>query len=321
MNSNPVVLWLLQAPGYSGQAGHVGELAFARTRADANSPKGIRITLKPSLSQSFLAANPQLHWVGVRVEVTSLRLDQRVYGRVLLDLHERSHSLGLPNFDHPNREIEWNWCLLPEDLERIERDSSENAKSPLNVRVTVEGTLQVGEQVCLVRGEGSLEIALSDWEAYLKVLGYNLPPSTAELAGRAVVDHPSWEDAARRLAPARNELRAGDGRDALVTSLRQFERVVTAPYSRDSWKGLFDVPGQKEDGMISMLAGHCTYLNKVGHHRSRQDRDPEGELIEMPVDQWEAELAVGTSQFLLAYALRAKRRAVETPATTRGNQT
>ncbi len=90
-----------------------------------------------------------------------------------------------------------------------------------------------------------------------------------------------------------------------LTCLRQFERIVTAPYSRDSWKGLFDVPGQKEDGMVAALAGHCTYLNKVGHHRSRQERDQDGGLVEMPVDQWEAELAVGTSQFLLAYALRA----------------
>jgi len=317
MNSNPILLWLLQAPGYSGQAGHVGELAFARTRADANTPKGVRITLKPSLSQSFLSANPQVHWAWLKVEVTSQKSDQRVYGRVLLDPHERAHTLGLPQFEIPGREIEWNWCLLPEDLERIERDRSENAGSPLNVRLTIEGALQVGGQVCLVRGEGYLEIALSDWEAYLKVMGYNLPPSAGELVGIAALDHPSWNEAAERLAPARKEVRAGEGRDALVTCLRQFERIVTAPYDPKSWRSLFDVPGQKEDGMIAMLAGHCTYLNKVGHHRSRQERDQQGGLLELPVDQWEAELAVGTSQFLLAYALRAKRRPVEaTSATT-----
>jgi hypothetical protein len=308
MSSNPIFLWVLQAPGYSGQAGHLGELVFARTRADTNAPKGIRITLKPALSQTFLTANPQVHWVGLRVEATSQRIDQRAYGRVVLDPHERAHALGLPQFEIPGREIEWLWCLLPEDLERIERDRSESPGSPLTVKITVEGSIQAGGNVCLVRGEGHLEIALSDWEAYLKVLGYNLPPSAAELIGVAAMDHPSWKLAVEYLAPARRELRAGEGRNAMVTSLRQFERLVSAPYNPASWLGVFDVPEQKREAMARALGGHCTYLNRVGHHRSQQQRDADGGLVEMSVDQWEAELAVATSQFLLALALRTPRK-------------
>jgi hypothetical protein len=317
MSSNPIFLWILQAPGYTGQAGHVGDLAFAGTRTDANAPKGIWIRLKPSLSQSFLAANTHLHWVGLRVEVTSQRIDQRVYGRMVLDPHERGRPLGLPQFQVPGQEIEWKWCLLPEDLERIERDRSESPGSPLTVKVTVEGSIQAGGNVCLVRGEGYLEIALSDWESHLKMLGYNLPPSAAELVGVAAMDHSSWKQAAEYLAPARKEIRAGEGRNAMVTSLRQFERFVSAPYNPASWLGVFEVPEQKREAMAKVLAGHCTYLNRVGHHRSQQQRDADGGLVEMPVDQWEAELAIGTSQFLLALALRTPRQARPvTPPTT-----
>src|SRR5258708_4558230 len=43
-----------------------------RVRADANSPKGIRITMKPILSQAFLAKHSAgLRWVGLRAEVSS----------------------------------------------------------------------------------------------------------------------------------------------------------------------------------------------------------------------------------------------------------
>ncbi len=304
MNSNPIALWLIQAPDHPGTDGHVGELLFARARVDTTSPKGIRLALKPILSQTFLTKHRSLRWVGLRAEISSQKIEPRMYGRVFLDPHERSHQPGMPQFEIPGREIEWNWFLLPEDLERIERDRSDAKGSPLNVKVTADGVIQTDSGMYMVRGEGNLEIALSDWESYLKMLGYNLPPSAAELAGLAAVDHPTWKEAAERLAPARVQVRAGEGRVAMMSCLREFERVVTAPYNRDSWKGRYAVPDQKEDGLVAMLAGHCTYLNKVGYHRSRQDRDPQGGLVEMPVDQWEAELAVGVSQFWLTYALR-----------------
>jgi hypothetical protein len=45
-------------------------------------------------------------------------------------------------------------------------------------------------------------------------------------------------------------------------------------------------------------------LNKIGHHKDRKDRDAMGNLIEMPLNHWEAELALAASQVLLAYAIR-----------------
>ncbi len=99
----------------------------------------------------------------------------------------------MPQFEIPGREIEWNWYLLPQDLERIEHDRSDAKGSPLNFKVTAAGMIQTDSGMYMIRGNGNLEIALSDWESYLKMFRYNLPPSAAELAGLAAVDHPSWK--------------------------------------------------------------------------------------------------------------------------------
>ena len=158
----------------------------------------------------------------------------------------------------------------------------------------------------MVRGEGDFQIAVSDWEGFITTLGYRLPPTSAALAGLAATVHPSWKAAEERLLQARSHLRKGEGHAALTACLKEFEREVTAPYAEASWEKHFNEPSQKLDGLKRALAGHCTYLNRVGHHLSRQDRTNAGGPAEMPVDQWEAELAVGASQFWLAYAIRDK---------------
>jgi hypothetical protein len=57
-------------------------------------------------------------------------------------------------------------------------------------------------------------------------------------------------------------------------------------------------------GIAALLSGLATYCNKVGHHSDREWRDESGDLQPMPLDQWEADLAVAVSQFALTYALR-----------------
>jgi hypothetical protein len=52
-----------------------------------------------------------------------------------------------------------------------------------------------------------------------------------------------------------------------------------------------------------LLAAHCTYLNRVGYHRDR-DHPAGSELPPVPLDHWEAEIAVAVSQFWLTFALR-----------------
>lgn len=58
----------------------------------------------------------------------------------------------------------------------------------------------------------------------------------------------------------------------------------------------------KAEGVAAALAGFCTSLNKVGHHRA--PRPAEERLPAMPVDQWEAEMALAAGQYFLAYAER-----------------
>jgi hypothetical protein len=262
--------------------------------------------MEPIIDRRFQDKYQNVRWIDLTVQIRSQRYEQRSLGRVDIDPNSQ-----YPSFRDGMRNIDWQWRLLPEELELIERERSDAKASPLGFNVTARGVLQVDQLVYLVTGEGSLTVAWSDWESYLANLGYNLPPSIGELAGRAMMDHPMWKKATELLTPARALLRAGEGRPAMTSSLQQFEAVVTHPYNESSWRGRYAVPDQKEDGLVAMLAGHCKYLNKVGYHRSRQQRDEQGGLIEMPVDQWEAELAVGASQFWLAYALRLAMNPIE----------
>jgi hypothetical protein len=80
------------------------------------------------------------------------------------------------------------------------------------------------------------------------------------------LDHPSWREAEKRLAPARDRLREGEGYAALEVCLRQFEALACKGYTQDAWKGRWQLPAQKERGLTSALAGFCSYLNLIGHH-------------------------------------------------------
>jgi hypothetical protein len=148
-------------------------------------------------------------------------------------------------------------------------------------------------------------IELSHWERLMQSLEYKLPPSHAALAGLSALQHPSWADATKRLDDARSHLRAGEDYDALRDCLSTLESLVTPPYAADAWKKrLTALPDQKATGLAELFSGMAMYCNKVGHHRSRQERDAGDDLQQMPLDHWEADLAVGAAQFVTAYALR-----------------
>jgi hypothetical protein len=71
------------------------------------------------------------------------------------------------------------------------------------------------------------------------------------------------------------------------------------------WKSRFpSLSTQKVSGLAELFSGLATYSNRIGHHRSKIERDHTGGLQQIPLDHWEAELVVGATQFLLAYALR-----------------
>jgi hypothetical protein len=139
----------------------------------------------------------------------------------------------------------------------------------------------------------------------MQYLEYKLPPSHAALAGLSSIQHPSWADATKRLGDARSHLRAGEDYDALRDCLSTLESLVSPPYTADAWKKrLASLPDQKATGLAALFSGMATYCNKVGHHRSRQERDAGNDFQQMPLDHWEADLAVGAAQFVTAYALR-----------------
>lgn len=282
------------APQYMGKA------VFKQLSADA--PNGVKIRLEFTGFNQFFSAGKTAHWVWLGAEVANQRVPPRTFGRVAIDvLHRPLLQAG------EGGEVEWSWALRPEDLEGIEVGQQDAAKNPRYFKVNALGIIQLPEGTFTVTGEGNFEVALSEWIEYLGALGYGVPPSLSGLATAAALAHPSWSEAEKRLKSARDHLRAGEDYVALTACLGEFEKVVSKPYLPESWLPLVEAePKQKQDGVAGLLAAHCTYLNRVGYHKDWKARDPMGNLMEMPLSHWEADLALAASQIWLAYALRLK---------------
>ncbi len=288
------------------QFAQVGKLLFGGFSPTAGAdPYGLRATFE-WIAGKGLEGTHQARWVWLDGEVTSARPSRRRFGSVLV-----STDQGLPPLDAgSNWGVTWLWRLTPEDIEAIETDRAD-PPSPPSFFLSVRGILELDGSCHMVEGEGQLLVALSDWQQHLTGLGYGIPPSIAGLAESASSKHPSWTDADKRLATAREALRLGDGHGALAKCLGAFEALVTAPYNDNSWLSwLHDgfaiaaLPEQKANSIARLLSAHCSLLNRVGHHRDREEQDLAGDLLRMPLSHWEAELIVGSSQMLLAYALR-----------------
>lgn len=206
----------------------------------------------------------------------------------------------------------WLWEVLPEDVELAESTHSHQANSPFHFKLESKGIAkmhlpkrELSDIVPLRSAYCQFTIELSHWERLMQSLEYKLPPSQAVLAGLSALQHPSWEDATKRLGAARSHLRAGEDYDALRDCLSTLESLVAPPYALDAWKKqLTALPDQKATGLAELFSGMAMYCNKIGHHRSRKERDAGNDLPQMPLDHWEADLAVGAAQFVTAYALR-----------------
>jgi hypothetical protein len=281
-------------------ASYLGKAIFKHLTADA--PNGVKIRLEFSGFNDFFVGGRTPHWVWLNAEVFTQRVPPRMCGRVMIDVNQRP-----PLQAGAAGDVEWLWALRPEDLEGIEQAHQDAAKSPRYFKVNALGIIQIPEGTFTVTGEGNFEVPVSEWTEYLTSLGYGVPPSLAALLTAGGASHSSWSEAERRLAPARARLRAGEDYVALTSCLGEFEKLVSKPYMAVSWQPLVQAdPAQKQDGVAGLLAAHATYLNKIGHHKDRKDRDAMGNLIEMPLNHWEAELALAASQVLLAYAIRLK---------------
>ena len=55
---------------------------------------------------------------------------------------------------------------------------------------------------------------------------------------------------------------------------------------------------------MSLFSGVSTFLNKIGHHRSKDQRDENGQLILMPLDHYEAEIMQLITHLVMVYLER-----------------
>jgi hypothetical protein len=237
-------------------------------------------------------------FVSIEAEVHTTRVPPRTRGRVVIEANKRP-ELQLAGV----QSLEWEWRLLPEELDAIEAETSPGDRWR-HLRLELRGIVQVPSGTFPATGSSDFRVPLSEWEDLLRSLGYGVAPAAAQLSGLAATAHSSWAEVERRLAPARQALRAGDTHTALTKCLDQFAALAEKPYQAESWvTKLPDDPTQKKQSVAGLLAAHCTYLNRVGYHRDGDPGDGE-ELHPLPLDHWEAEVAVGVSQFLLTLALR-----------------
>jgi hypothetical protein len=281
----------------------LGQLVFRQLEISQPPPSGLLLVVQ-WIPTRLSGPDSGYRWVWLSGEMRSRRTP-RAFGSVRISVDER------PKLDGESDTLRWHWQLLPDDLEVIERERSASPKAPVSFDLDLTGIVQNAGGAYTVEGDGSPSVAVSDWTDLLASLGYATPPSASTSAGSAVLDHPAWAEAEKKLAKARTLLRTGDTHSALEQALSQFEGLATAPYSADRWTAWLEdrydeglLPVQKRESIANLLAGYCSYLNRVGHHRAREVSDPAGDLLIMPLNGWEGETALVEAQYLLAYSER-----------------
>jgi hypothetical protein len=288
-------IYVFAQVGSSGGGTVLGRLMPRRIDYE-NAP---RIGLKMTIDFVPDRGAPQFSWISLDGSLASQTTLEQALGR--LDVPGRSRPLLDPPGDQG---VEWLWLILPDDLQVIERTRGLDRRVPVRFRLRIQGIGQMAGSVVGVVGEGTVEVAASDWDGLMVAYGFEPPSVSAQMIEGIAPLHPSWADARRRIAPARDQLRRGEGYAALRSCLGEFENLVSPAYSKTAWiEQLAHLDPQKADGVALAISGHVSLLNKVGHHRSRASDDA-GDHPLMPLDQWEAELAVANSELLLAMAIR-----------------
>ena len=281
-------------------------------------PPGFEITVESRASRFMSAlaggeppSTPSgIDWLTLAVEVRSAIAPYRLIGRVRVNEPAKS------SIDPQELRIAtWLWEVQPEDIEQVEASRSQTdrlAPIALNVQASGVARLQplgvslVASPILALRADKTFwQIESSLWERLLMQLRYTLGPTMEGVAGLAAINHGSWSQAGERLEGARKHLRAGEDAAALRDCLSALEAIVQPPYSEDRWRQqLKDMPGQKVEALARFFSGVGTFANLAGHHRTDNQRDESGDFPPVPLDHWEAELAVANTHFVLAYALR-----------------
>ncbi|MDA8316182.1 MAG: hypothetical protein M0010_13590 [Actinomycetota bacterium] len=246
-------------------------------------------------------------WLWLEVTISTQTTPRRQVGRVHVD-----QKGMLPLGPGSAARGTWTWEVRQEDIETVDQARSNQPNAPIYFHLEISGIGKLVDDsgtlydLIAVRSAGQqLKVELSQWDRLLQALDYSVPPSEATLVSRGSREHHAWADAAERLENARLHLRHGEDYDALRACLSVLEGLVSAPYNSASWKSrLTSLQTQKADGIAELLSGFATFCNKIGHHRSRDERNAAADLAQMPLDHWEAELALGIAQFVTTYAVR-----------------
>ncbi|MHB1526954.1 MAG: hypothetical protein ACYCZN_11865 [Candidatus Dormibacteria bacterium] len=236
-------------------------------------PPATPLTWKAGDSELAVA----LTWLQLKVEVWTRSTPRRRIGHVHID-QEGMLPMGATRSAPAN----WLWEVQPKDVELIEEARSNQPNAPIYFQIEISGIARTigaatGQLLDIVALRGSntqQTMELSHWERLMQHMEYKLPPTHAALAGLSSLQHPSWAEATTRLESARSHHRAGEDYDALRECLSTLESLVSPPYAADAWKQcLSSLPDQKATGIAELFSGMAMYCNKVGHHRSRSERD------------------------------------------------
>ncbi|GMK39061.1 hypothetical protein PCCS19_21150 [Paenibacillus sp. CCS19] len=204
---------------------------------------------------------------------------------------------------------EWEWIFDSNDISALEGVRSGDLHFSIEVKALVE-VRENGNKIIQITGSQQIKISESDWIRFIRQFGYStkygmtLPSS--------LLNDTSWTQAYEHLELAREHMQRGFTYDALRQCLSIIESYTDVgngrggPYMAKSWEMfLEDVTDQKKSGIIGLLTGVSTYLNKIGHHRNSAHRE-NGNLPPVAVDQYEAELLLGISQLVVTYLEKLK---------------
>lgn len=249
--------------------------------------KGIEFTSQLSKKIQILAIQGQ-------ITASTTPKVPPVFGTVFID----------PNSFRNPLDVKWNWGLLAQDISALE---AHRQGRDLQICFSLHGICQENDG-CITSffGDGFTTIPLTEWEKVLEK--YTMANNKAiQVPPSLFIDH-SWAAATEKMKNVNQLLNRGETRQALEQCLSLFESYITNPYSRSNWEACivkWENP-QRRDGLISLFSGISTFLNKIGHHRSRAERDENDQLISMPVDQYEAEIMKLMTHLAMVYLERLK---------------
>lgn len=196
----------------------------------------------------------------------------------------------------------WDWVFDSNDISAIEVVRSGDIVFEIEAKAIVEIS-ENGNMTIPIIGREQVRFSESDWISFIGNLGYStkygmsLPPS--------LLNDKCWIQAYELLDDAREHMQRGKTYDALRQCLSTIESYMDygkergGPYSEIVWEELLqDITPQKKDGILKLITGVSTYLNRVGHHRNSKLKD-NGNLTTIPLNQYEAELMLGISQLVV----------------------